>query len=309
MVSVLLFLFLHGKQNATACVCDQHCDNGYFVQKPKPQHSHQHNHLSSADQSNQTNNPDHFAFSAKYTEEPLQTTADLNIERLLCKDDNSGNVSDEAEEIAYCDVVDEEKDGDLPIEQLEQLDEEEPAEDGEQIDPLEWMLLGRKPTAGVFRLTDRFPILPTPPPVQPQLTAPLVCVENRQQKIPLPSMTERPTILMVSTGTPKRAATPVSHTPIPNDTDESIVDDDDPTPPSDEPRRKNGSLPNAITSNPSPVAALTAQLLQNPNDLNNDETYFVLSLIGTFKRLPPQKRAIAKCNILRYLTELEFGET
>lgn len=40
---------------------------------------------------------------------------------------------------------------------------------------------------------------------------------------------------------------------------------------------------------------------------NNEETYFALSLIGTLKRLDPRKRAIAKCNILSYLTELEYG--
>lgn len=56
------------------------------------------------------------------------------------------------------------------------------------------------------------------------------------------------------------------------------------------------------------IASGTTQItLPDANDSSNDDTYFVLSLIGTFKRLPPQKRAIAKCNILRYLTELEYG--
>lgn len=44
-------------------------------------------------------------------------------------------------------------------------------------------------------------------------------------------------------------------------------------------------------------------------DSNNEETYFALSLVGILKRLPPQKRAIAKCHILNYLTELEYGSS
>lgn len=44
------------------------------------------------------------------------------------------------------------------------------------------------------------------------------------------------------------------------------------------------------------------------NEASNEETYFALSLIGTLKRLDPRKRAIAKCNILKYLTELEYGD-
>lgn len=45
------------------------------------------------------------------------------------------------------------------------------------------------------------------------------------------------------------------------------------------------------------------------DDANNEDIYFVLSLSEIFKRLPPQKRALAKCNILRYLTELEYGSS
>ncbi|XP_031628417.1 PH domain-containing protein DDB_G0275795-like [Contarinia nasturtii] len=44
-------------------------------------------------------------------------------------------------------------------------------------------------------------------------------------------------------------------------------------------------------------------------DRNNEETYFALSLVGILKRLPPHKRAIAKCHILSYLTELEYGSS
>lgn len=43
------------------------------------------------------------------------------------------------------------------------------------------------------------------------------------------------------------------------------------------------------------------------NGSNNEEMYFALSLVGILKRLPPQKRAKAKCHIMNYLTELEFG--
>lgn len=44
-------------------------------------------------------------------------------------------------------------------------------------------------------------------------------------------------------------------------------------------------------------------------DANNEETYFALSLLGTLRRLTPHKRAIAKCHILSYLTELEYGSS
>lgn len=44
-------------------------------------------------------------------------------------------------------------------------------------------------------------------------------------------------------------------------------------------------------------------------DSNNEETYFALSLVGILKRLSPHKRAIAKCHILSYLTELEYGSS
>lgn len=42
-------------------------------------------------------------------------------------------------------------------------------------------------------------------------------------------------------------------------------------------------------------------------DSNNEETYFALSLVGILKRLPAHKKALAKCHILNYLTELEYG--
>lgn len=44
-------------------------------------------------------------------------------------------------------------------------------------------------------------------------------------------------------------------------------------------------------------------------DATNEETYFALSLVGILKRLPPHKRALAKCHILSYLTELEYGSS
>lgn len=44
-------------------------------------------------------------------------------------------------------------------------------------------------------------------------------------------------------------------------------------------------------------------------DSNNEETYFAMSLVGILKRLNPHKRAIAKCHILSYLTELEYGSS
>lgn len=46
----------------------------------------------------------------------------------------------------------------------------------------------------------------------------------------------------------------------------------------------------------------------NPIDSNDEETLFALSLVGTLKRLPPPKLAAAKCHILTYLMQLEYGD-
>lgn len=40
---------------------------------------------------------------------------------------------------------------------------------------------------------------------------------------------------------------------------------------------------------------------------NEEDKYFALTLIGMLQRISPQKKAFAKVNILRYLTELEYG--
>lgn len=40
---------------------------------------------------------------------------------------------------------------------------------------------------------------------------------------------------------------------------------------------------------------------------NEEDKYFALALVGILERISPQKKAFAKVNILRYLTELEYG--
>lgn len=44
-------------------------------------------------------------------------------------------------------------------------------------------------------------------------------------------------------------------------------------------------------------------------DSDNEDIYYALSLVSTFKRLSPHKRAIAKCHIQRILTEIEYGSS
>lgn len=44
--------------------------------------------------------------------------------------------------------------------------------------------------------------------------------------------------------------------------------------------------------------------LQNPNE---EDKYFALAVVGILQRISPQQKAFAKVNILRYLTELEYG--
>lgn len=47
----------------------------------------------------------------------------------------------------------------------------------------------------------------------------------------------------------------------------------------------------------------------NPSESHDEETLFALSLVGTLKRLAPQKLAAAKCHILTYLMQLEYGDS
>ncbi|KAJ6647405.1 hypothetical protein Bhyg_02627 [Pseudolycoriella hygida] len=41
--------------------------------------------------------------------------------------------------------------------------------------------------------------------------------------------------------------------------------------------------------------------------INDEDKYFGLTIVGILQRIAPQKKAFAKVNILRYLTELEYG--
>lgn len=43
------------------------------------------------------------------------------------------------------------------------------------------------------------------------------------------------------------------------------------------------------------------------HETNEEDKYFTLALMGILQRIPPQRKAFAKVNILRYLTELEYG--
>lgn len=63
-----------------------------------------------------------------------------------------------------------------------------------------------------------------------------------------------------------------------------------------------------IASNSSTEANVSSSCNESI-DTNKEDTYFALSLAGILKRLPPHKRAIAKCHILTYLTELEYGSS
>lgn len=44
-------------------------------------------------------------------------------------------------------------------------------------------------------------------------------------------------------------------------------------------------------------------------DTTSEDKYFALSILGTLRRLTPHKRALAKCHILSYLTEIEYGNS
>lgn len=55
------------------------------------------------------------------------------------------------------------------------------------------------------------------------------------------------------------------------------------------------------------ASELSKSLLARASPSGNEETYFALSIVEILKRLPHKKRAIAKCHIITYLTELEYG--
>lgn len=73
----------------------------------------------------------------------------------------------------------------------------------------------------------------------------------------------------------------------------------------------NQETTNKITPSAQPVASNADLMVSSTEktDSNNEETYFALSLVSSLKRLSPHKRAIAKCHILSYLTELEYGRS
>lgn len=76
-----------------------------------------------------------------------------------------------------------------------------------------------------------------------------------------------------------------------------------------QPRLESSALVDAVEEAQTTSQKASTATKITINETNDEETYFVLSLVGIFKRLSPHKRALAKCNILRYLTELEYGSS
>lgn len=73
-------------------------------------------------------------------------------------------------------------------------------------------------------------------------------------------------------------------------------------------QQRSESLAKVVAEPNDTVPGLDALVTSSDaNGTTNEEMYFALSLVGILKRLPPQKRAKAKCHIMNYLTELEFG--
>lgn len=72
--------------------------------------------------------------------------------------------------------------------------------------------------------------------------------------------------------------------------------------------KSRSQRPQQISNNAYQTNETGRTIYLDPNESNNEETYFALSLIGALKRLNPRKRAIAKCNILKYLTNLEYAD-
>lgn len=68
---------------------------------------------------------------------------------------------------------------------------------------------------------------------------------------------------------------------------------------------RTASTATEITASTVPMDPVQIRMTQEfPED-----TYFALSLVGSLQRLQPQQRAMAKMNIVRYLTEMAFTES
>lgn len=63
----------------------------------------------------------------------------------------------------------------------------------------------------------------------------------------------------------------------------------------------------AVSSSSNKSDQISSSPLSLP-DTSSEDKYFALSLVGILQRIPPQTRAFAKLNIMRYLTELEYGQ-
>lgn len=81
--------------------------------------------------------------------------------------------------------------------------------------------------------------------------------------------------------------------------------------------RLRPTSPTIATGEPAPTAAAPAVAAASAVDPMQqkltqefpEDTYFALSLVGSLQRLKPQQRAMAKMNIVRYLTEMAFTDS
>lgn len=72
----------------------------------------------------------------------------------------------------------------------------------------------------------------------------------------------------------------------------------------------------AIATEPAPTSAPAVAAASAVDPMQRqltqefpEDTYFALSLVGSLQRLTPQQRAMAKMNIVRYLTEMAFTDS
>lgn len=209
------------------------------------------------------------------------------------KGEHSAEVSDESEEIIYCDIVDDPNSDELFDDQfVEEPKESESAKEIPQQEiedrPYELPNSQCHSSKSNYRLSSSH---------QPQFLGEDLNTDDNRSILTSLTVNKRPRLLPTSSKTVNLEAV----------ADGLIAESIEVVTNEESSSTEHLSRKNVPSTNQSPMAPIAAQLLQNSNDFNNDETYFVLSLIGMFKRLPPQKRAIAKCNILQYLTDLEFG--
>lgn len=92
---------------------------------------------------------------------------------------------------------------------------------------------------------------------------------------------------------------------------EPLINQPNESSPNEEEESKSPAVPKAANQSQSQPRKSIEEIVSSSEafDTNSEDKYFALSILGTLRRLTPHKRALAKCHILSYLTEIEYGNS